>query len=201
MTPDSRRVEEDPYQMDPRLILSEYTVEWTALRESYEEVKRRLAEIQGELADLDRLHNAGGISDSEYMERYRDMWHRSTELIQVKREVEARLQEIQREIRAANVKIALKEEERLRRERIEQEKANAMVEWMGLKQGFDLIIQQRDSINAEMDQLELKRRNGTLSDSEYRKQHIEHIRRLAELRSLESDVRKRLAELLEIIRG
>jgi len=83
---------------------------------------------------------------------------------------------------------------------VEQEKSNAMIEWMSLKQGFELVEQRRREITAEMDRLEVQRRQGTISEEKYRNQRVEQIGQLAQLTSVESDVKKRLAELLEIIR-
>jgi len=91
--------------------------------------------------------------------------------------------------------------ERERRERIEQERSHAMIEWMSLKQGFDLVDARRREINAETDKIEMERRSGKLSEDAYRQKRVEHIRQLAELSVVESDVKRRLAELLEIIRG
>ncbi len=191
----------DPYDMDPREVLSQYSVEWVALRKSYNELKKKLADVQRELALLDQRLKRGEISEEEHMQLYRETWMKSTELVQVKREVEARLFEIQRRIRATNQVIQEQEAERERRERIEQEKANAMIEWMSLRQGFDIVMKKRREINAEMDRLELLRREGKVSEEEYRQQHIEHVKALAELRILESDIQRRLSELLEIIKA
>ena len=104
------------------------------------------------------------------------------------------------EIRAANKQLKKAEEERRRRERMEEERSHAMIEWMSLKQGFDLVTARREEINTESDRLEVQRRNGSISDEAYRETRIEHIRQLAELSTVESDVKRRLAELLEIIR-
>lgn len=186
--------------MDPKEILGQYTVEWTTLRGSYEDVKRQLREIQTELTELDNKLESGEITEQQHIEMYREKWMMSTQMVQVKREVEARLYEIQREIRSANRKLQLQEAEKQRRERIEQEKSNAMIEYMGLKQGFDLIKRRRKEINSVMDKIEAQRRDGSISDDEYRKFHLEQIRLLAELRTLETDIKTRLAELLEIIR-
>lgn len=190
----------DIYDMDPKEILGQYTVEWTTLRGSYEDVKRQLREIQTELTELDNKLESGEITEQRHIEMYREKWMMSTQMVQVKREVEARLYEIQREIRSANRKLQLQEAEKQRRERIEQEKSNAMIEYMGLKQGFDLIKRRRKEINSVMDKIEAQRRDGSISDDEYRKFHLEQIRLLAELRTLETDIKTRLAELLEIIR-
>jgi chromosome segregation ATPase len=190
----------DIYDLEPKEILSQYTVEWTALRGSYEDVKKQLKEIQIELSELDNKLESGEITEQQHIEMYREKWMMSTQMVQVKREVEARLYEIQREIRSANRKLQLQEAEKQRRERIEQEKSNAMIEYMGLKQGFDLIKRRRREINSVMDKIEAQRRDGSISDTEYRKFHLEQIRLLAELRTLETDVKTRLAELLEIIR-
>ncbi len=193
--------EADPYDLDPKEVLSQYSVEWVALRKSYEELKKQLNEIQQELAELDRKLHDGEISEQEHMRLYKETWLKSTQMVQVKREVESRLYEIQRKIRAANQVLKEQEAERERRERIEQEKTNAMVEWMSLKQGFDLVINRRKEINREMDLLEILRREGKISNEEYRRRHLEQIKRLAELRTLETDIRRRLGELLEIIRS
>ena len=71
---------------------------------------------------------------------------------------------------------------------------------MSLKQGFDLVAAKRDEINIESDKLEVQRRSGSISEEAYRETRIDHIRQLAELSTVESDVKRRLAELLEIIR-
>ncbi|UCE09194.1 MAG: hypothetical protein JSW61_09455 [Candidatus Thorarchaeota archaeon] len=191
----------DPYDMDPRDILAQFSVEWVALRKSYDEVKIKLREVQQELTDLDKQLEENKITEAEHIELYRERWRTSTEIVQVKREVEARLYEIQRQIRAANKRLKEMEEERLRRERIEQEKSNAMIEWMSLKQGFDMVTDRRREINDEMDRLELERRQEAISDDDYRRDRVVQIGQLAELRTLETDIKRRLGELLEIIRG
>ncbi|MFW9962188.1 MAG: hypothetical protein ACFFCX_01365 [Candidatus Sifarchaeia archaeon] len=191
---------EDVYYIDPKEVLSQYSVEWISLRKSYDEIKKQLLEIQEELSQLDRQLENGTITDQEHIKLYREKWSESTQIVQVKREVESRLFEIQKEIRAANRQLKQAEAERLRRERIEQEKANAMIEWMSLKQGFDLVSARRNEINAESDKLEFQRRNGKVTEEKYRESRIQHIRQLAELSTVESDVKRRLAELLEIIR-
>ncbi|MHA1772418.1 MAG: hypothetical protein ACTSYL_11920 [Candidatus Thorarchaeota archaeon] len=193
--------EQDAYDMDPKEVLTQYSVEWVALRKSYEELKTKLQEVKEDLLELDRQLQAGEITETEHLARYKEKWLKSTELVQVKREVESRLYEIQKQIRAANRQLRLQEEERARRERIEQEKSNAMIEWMSLRQGFDLISQRRKEINQQMDELEKKRRAGTITDEEYRRERVEQIGQLAELRTVESDVKRRLGELLEIIRS
>ena len=76
-----------------------------------------------------------------------------------------------------------------------------MIEWMSLKQGFDLVDERRAEINAETDKMELDRRSGKISEEQYREMRIDQIRQLAELSVVESDVKRRLAELLQIIRG
>jgi hypothetical protein len=121
-------------------------------------------------------------------------------MVQVNREVEGRLYQIQKEIRAANRQLRQQEEERFRRERLEQEKSNAMIEWMSLKQGFDLVEQKRREIGAEMDRLELKRRQSKISEEQFRSERVAQIGKLAQLATVESDVKRRLAELLETIR-
>ncbi len=191
---------EDVYYIDPKEVLSQYSVEWISLRKSYDEIKNQLMEVQAELSHLDRRLENGEITDQEHIVLYREKWSESTQIVQVKREVESRLYEIQKEIRAANRQLKQAEEERRRRERIEEEKSHAMIEWMSLKQGFDLVTARRNEINAESDQLELQRRSGKISEEKYRESRIVHIRQLAELSTVESDVKRRLAELLEIIR-
>jgi chromosome segregation ATPase len=191
---------EDVYYIDPKEVLSQYSVEWISLRKSYDEIKKQLMEVQAELSHLDRRLENGEITDQEHIVLYREKWSESTQIVQVKREVESRLYEIQKEIRAANRQLKQAEEERRRRERIEEEKSHAMIEWMSLKQGFDLVTARRNEINAESDQLELQRRSGKISEEKYRESRIVHIRQLAELSTVESDVKRRLAELLEIIR-
>ncbi|MFW9787229.1 MAG: hypothetical protein ACFFE2_02775 [Candidatus Thorarchaeota archaeon] len=191
---------EDDYYMDPKEVLSQYSVEWVSLRKSYDEIKKQLLEVQSELSHIDRQLETGQITDQEHLVLYKEKWSESTQIVQVKREVESRLFEIQRELRAANRKLKQEEAERKRRERVEQEKANAMIEWMSLKQGFDLVIARRNEINAESDRLEVQRRSGGISEEKYRESRIDHIRQLAELSTVESDVKRRLGELLEIIR-
>ena len=192
---------DDVYYVDPKEVLAQYSVEWVSLRKSYDELKEQLQAVQAELNQLDRKLEMGDITDQEHITLYREKWAESTQMIQVKREVESRLYEIQKEIRAANRQLKQAEEERRRRERIEQERANAMIEWMSLKQGFDLVGQRRKEINTESDRIELERRSGSISDEQYRQQRIQQIQQLAELRTVESDIKNRLSELLAIIRG
>lgn len=191
---------EDAYYVDPKEVLSQYSVEWVSLRKSYDEIKNQLLEVQAELTSIDRKLETNQITDQEHITLYREKWAESTQIVQVKREVESRLFEIQREIRAANRQLKQAEEERVRREQIEQEKSHAMIEWMSLKQGFDLTNARRNEINADSDRLELQRRSGKISEEEYRQRRIDHFSQLAELSTVESDVKRRLAELLEIIR-
>lgn len=195
------RTPDDPYYMDPKEVLAQYSVEWVSLRKSLAEVKEKLSEVQTELSELDNKLERKEITEQEHMDKYHDKWLMSTQIVQVKREVESRLFEIQKEIRKVNKEYKQKEEERLRKERIEQERSNAMIEWMSLKQGFELVKQRRQEINSEMDQLEIKRRSGSIAEGQYRSERVEQIRKLAELSIVESDVKGRLAELLEIIRG
>jgi hypothetical protein len=191
---------EDAYYVDPKEMLSQYSVEWISLRKSYDEIKKQLLDVQEELTRIDRRLETNDITDGEHIILYKEKWAESTQIVQVKREVESRLYEIQREIRAANRQLKKAEEERRRRERMEEERSHAMIEWMSLKQGFDLVTPRREEINVESDRLEVHRRSGSISDEAYRETRIEHIRQLAELSTVESDVKRRLAELLEIIR-
>ncbi|MFX0045470.1 MAG: hypothetical protein ACFE8Z_06455 [Candidatus Hermodarchaeota archaeon] len=190
----------DDYYLDPKEVLSQYSVEWVSLRKSYEELKEQLDQVKAELTEIDHRLERGEIKEHEHMAQYHEKWKISTQMVQVKREVEGRLYEIQREIRAANRQLRQQEEERLRRERLEQEKSNAMIEWMSLKQGFELVDHRRKEISAEMDRLELQRRQGRISDEAFRSERVDQIGQLAELAVVESDVKRRLAELLEIIR-
>ena len=191
---------EDAYYVDPKEMLSQYSVEWISLRKSYDEIKKQLLDVQVELTHIDRRLETGDITDGEHIIIYKEKWTESTQIVQVKREVESRLYEIQREIRAANKQLKQAEEERRKRERMEEERSHAMIEWMSLKQGFDLVSTKREEINVESDRLEVQRRSGSISDEVYRETRIDHIRQLAELRTVESDVKRRLAELLQIIR-
>lgn len=191
---------EDAYYVDPKEMLSQYSVEWISLRKSYDEIKNQLLDVQEDLSRIDRQLETGDITDGQHIVLYKEKWAESTQIVQVKREVESRLYEIQKAIRAANKQLKQAEEERRRRERMEEERSHAMIEWMSLKQGFDLVLAQRNKINAASDRLEIQRRSGGISDEEYRETRIEHIRQLAELSTVESDVKRRLAELLEIIR-
>lgn len=191
---------EDAYYVDPKDVLSQFTVEWITLRKSYDDVKKQLLDVQEELSRIDRRLETGELTDGEHIVLYKEKWTESTQIVQVKREVENRLYEIQREIRAANKQLKQAEEESRRRERMEETRSHAMVEWMSLKHGFDLTDARRKEINAESDKLELGRRSESVSDEEYRRHRIEHISQLAELSTVESDVKRRLAELLEIIR-
>lgn len=192
---------EDSVFMDPKEVLSQYSVEWVSLKKSYDDLQQQLSEVQRELNELDMKLKAGRITESEHIVQYREKWAMSTQMIQVKREVEARLYEIQKEIRAANNQLKQMEIERQRRERMEEERSHAMIEWMSLKQGFELTEARRNEINAESDSVERERRNRRISEAEYRKRRIDQIRQLAELRTVESDIKRRLAELLEIIRS
>jgi hypothetical protein len=192
---------EDTFFVDPKEVLSQYSVEWVSLKKSYDELKTQLSDIQKELNDLDRKLASGSLTESEHIVLYREKWAVSTQMIQVKREVEARLFEIQKEIRTANNQLKQMEIDKQRRQRMEEERSHAMIEWMSLKQGFDLTDARRAEINAESDRMERERRNNKISEEEYRKGRIEQIRQLAELRTVESDIKRRLAELLEIIRS
>ncbi len=192
---------DDPYYMDPKEVLSQYSVEWVSLRKSLAEVKAKLAEVQEELSLLDDRLERKEIGEKEHVDQYHEKWLMSTQIVQVKREVEARLFEIQKEIRKVNKELKQQEDERLKRERVEQERSNAMIEWMSLKQGFELVKTRRKEINGEMDRLEMERRQGKISDDEYRSSRVRQIQGLAELSIVESDVKNRLGELLEIIRG
>ncbi len=192
---------EDTFFVDPKEVLSQYSVEWVSLKKSYDELKTQLSDIQKELNNLDKKLASGSLTESEHIVLYREKWAVSTQMIQVKREVEARLFEIQREIRAANNQLKQMEIEKQRRQRMEEERSHAMIEWMSLKQGFDLTEARRAEINAESDKMERERRDGKISEVDYRKGRIEQIRQLAELRTVESDIKRRLAELLEIIRS
>ncbi|MFW9802128.1 MAG: hypothetical protein ACFFFC_05725 [Candidatus Thorarchaeota archaeon] len=190
----------DDYYLDPKDVLAQYSVEWVSLRKSYEELKAQLDQVKAELSELDSKLEKGEISEKEHIQEYREKWRVSTQMVQVKREVEGRLYEIQKEIRAANRQLKQLEEEKHRRERLEQEKSNAMIEWMSLKQGFELVEQKRRKIAGEMDKLEVQRRQGAISEQKYRSHRVEQIKELAQLSTVESDVKRRLAELLEIIR-
>jgi len=191
----------DAYDMDPKDILTQYSVEWVALRKSFSDVKAQLSDVQAELTELDKKLETNQIDEKTHMQLYHEKWQISTQMVQVKRDVEARLYEIQKEIRKANKELKQKEEEQFRRERIEQEKSGAMIEWMSLKQGFELVNTRRKEINSEMNTLERNRRSGKISDEEYRKSRVNQLRSLVELSTVESDVKRRLAELLEIIRS
>jgi chromosome segregation ATPase len=186
--------------LKPEEVLSQYSVEWVALRKSYTEAKKELDQVKEKLNELDEKLENGQITEKEHMEEYSRVWKKSTQMVEIKREVESRLFEIQRKIRKANRKLKKLEEEKRRQKRIEKERSNAMIEWMSLKQGFDLVGDKRSEISARMDELELKRRNGEISDEDYRKQHVENLKELAKLRTLEVDIQNRLGELLEIIR-
>ena len=192
--------DDDVYDMDLKEVLTQYAVEWVSLRKSFQEIKKKLYEVQNELTQLDHELERGKITEQEHMGKYQEKWLASTQMVQVKREVEARLYEIQSEIRQANKMLREQEVERFRREQIEQEKSNAMIEWMSLKQGFDVVGQRRREITSEMDSVEIKRRSATISDADYRKARLDQIRQLAELRTLETDIKKRLSELIDIIR-
>jgi len=192
---------DDVYDMNPKDVLTQYSVEWVALRKSFSEVKTKLSEVQAELNDLDQQLERKEIDEKEHMERYHEKWLLSTQIVQVKRDVESRLYEIQKEIRKANKQLKEAELIQERRERIEEEKSGAMIEWMSLKQGFELVKERRREINQQMNELEIKRRSNKIKDEEYRQARVEQIRKLAELSTVESDVKRRLGELLEIIRS
>ncbi len=191
---------DDYLQLDPREVLTQYSVEWTALRASYEEVKGKLEQMQTALAELDQKLAKKEITEQEHIQQYKEMWQRSTQIIGVKRELEARLYELQQEIRVANKKLKEWEAERVRRQHREEERSAAMIEWMSLKQGFELVVNRRNELAAQMDKTEAQRRAGKISEANYRLALMSQFRQLAELRTLETDVETRLAELLEIIR-
>ncbi len=190
----------DDYYLDPKEVLSQYSVEWVSLRKSYEDLKQQLDEVKADLKEIDVKLEKGEISEQEHMTQYHEKWQISTQMVQVKREVEGRLYEIQKEIRAANRQLKQQEAERLRRDRLEQERSNAMIEWMSLKQGFELVTQRRNEIATEMDRIELQRRQGKINEEVFRSKRVDQIGQLAELATVESDVKRRLAELLETIR-
>ena len=192
---------QDEFFVDPKEVLAQYSVEWVSLRKSFDELKQQLNDIQAELNTLDRKLETGSITDQEHITIYREKWAQSTQMIQVKREVESRLYEIQKEIRTANKQLKQMEIDKQRRQRVETDRSHAMIEWMSLKQGFDLVDERRAEINAESDRMEMDRRSGKISDDQYRESRIDQIRQLAELSIVESDVKRRLAELLQIIRG
>ena len=192
---------QDEFFVDPKEVLAQYSVEWVSLRKSFDELKQQLNDIQAELNTLDRKLETGSITDQEHITIYREKWAQSTQMIQVKREVESRLYEIQKEIRTANKQLKQMEIDKQRRHRVETDRSHAMIEWMSLKQGFDLVDERRAEINAESDRMEMDRRSGKISDDQYRESRIDQIRQLAELSVVESDVKRRLAELLQIIRG
>ncbi len=191
---------EDIYDMDPKDILAQYSVEWVSLKKAYEEVRVGLQRIRDELNKIDQMFKNNQLSEQQHMERYHQLWLESTQIIQVKREIEARLSEIQQAMQKADRAIKIREEERRRRELLEQERANAMIEWMALREGFDFISNKRREIDRGLDQLELQRRRREVSEEEYRRRHLENVRQLAELRAIEGDVKNRLNELLEIMR-
>ena len=166
------RPQVDDYYIDPKEMLSQYSVEWVSLRKSYDEIKKQLLNVQEDLSRIDRQLEKDEITEGEHIVLYKEKWAESTQIVQVKREVESRLYEIQKEIRAANKQLKQAEEERRKRERMEEERSHAMIEWMSLKQGFDLVTARRDEINADSDKLELRRRNGSISDAEYRETRI-----------------------------
>jgi len=191
---------DDDYDLDPKEVLSQYSVEWITLRKSFTEVKAQLAAVQSELNKLDKQLENGEISEQEHVDQYHEKWRLSTEMIQVKREVEGRLFDIQQAIRKANNRLKQLEIAQSRRQRVEEEKSSAMIEWMSLKQGFAVVKTRRREINTEMDKIELQRRDASISDDEYRTNRLAQLRSLAELSTVESDVKRRLSELLEIIR-
>ena len=192
---------QDDFHVDPKEVLAQYSVEWVSLRKSFDELKQQLNDVQSELNALDRKLETGSITDQEHIKLYKEKWAQSTQMIQIKREVESRLFEIQKEIRTANKQLKQLEIDKQRRERFETERSHAMIEWMSLKQSFDLLDNRRAEINAETDKMEMDRRSGIISDEQYRESRIDQIRQLAELSVVESDVKRRLAELLQIIKG
>jgi chromosome segregation ATPase len=196
-----RALPEDSPFVDPKEVLSQYSVEWISLKKSYDELQKQLDDVQKELNSLDGKLASGTITESQHIILYREKWVTSTQMIQVKREVEARLFEIQKEIRTANNQLKQMEIDKQRQQHMEEERSHAMIEWMSLKQGFDLTDARRAEINAESDKMEHARRAGKISEADYRKGRVNQIRQLAELRTVESDIKRRLAELLEIIRS
>ena len=51
-----------------------------------------------------------------------------------------------------------------------------------------------------MNKIEVQRRNNEIADEDYRRLRVDQIRQLAQLRTVETDVKGRLSELLDIIR-
>ena len=43
---------EDDYYLDPKEVLSQYSVEWVSLRKSYDEIKTQLLDVQEELTRI-----------------------------------------------------------------------------------------------------------------------------------------------------
>ena len=107
---------QDDFHVDPKEVLTQYSVEWVSLRKSFDELKQQLNDIQSELNALDRKLETGSITDQEHIKLYREKWAESTQMIQVKREVESRLFEIQKEIRTANKQLKQMEIDKQRRE-------------------------------------------------------------------------------------
>ena len=112
---------QDDFFVDPKEVLAQYSVEWVSLKKSYDELKLQLDNIQAELNTLDKKLKTGTITDQEHIRLYRDKWAESTQMIQVKREVESRLYEIQKEIRTANKQLKQMEIDQARRRRFEEE--------------------------------------------------------------------------------
>ncbi len=78
---------EDAYYVNPKDVLSQYSVEWISLRKSYDDIKKQLLDVQEELSRLDRRLETGELTDGEHIVLYKEKWTESTQIVQVKREV------------------------------------------------------------------------------------------------------------------
>ncbi len=66
---------DDVYDMDPKDILTQYSVEWVALRKSFAEVKTKLSEVQTELNELDeKLERDGKQINVLIMSIFNSKW-------------------------------------------------------------------------------------------------------------------------------
>jgi len=62
---------QDDFFVDPKEVLTQYSVEWVSLRKSFDELKQQLSDVQEELNTLDKKLETGSITDQEHIKLYR----------------------------------------------------------------------------------------------------------------------------------
>ncbi len=188
---------------DPALAIAESTVEYTALRKSLNEIITKLQELQQKLNENDIALERKEITEEQHNKIYREVWSEVVNIIQIKRELEVRLQEL-----LDNIKIAkelskqqeaeLKRQRELRRQEM-QRRAEAMVEWTALKSSFENIDRRRAEIDEELRKLDQLAKSDKITKDEYRAKRLDYLHELAQLQIVENEVKNRLSELISII--